>query len=114
MQQTVRAMPVSEEVIEEVTRLILATHQESPYAPLSVKRNVLYGASPRGMQSVILAAKVQAVMDGRQMIQDDDIAAVMVPALQHRIILSFEGMARAVLPVEILQDVMKTWRAFAA
>ena len=71
------AMPVSDEMIEAVSRLILATHPGvRRYAPLSVKRNVLYGASPRGMQSVILAAKVQAVMDGRQMIQDDDIAAV--------------------------------------
>jgi MoxR-like ATPase len=112
MQAAIRSMPVSDEMIRAVSRLILATHPESPAAPLSVKRNVLYGASPRGMQSVILAAKVRAVLHGREVMIDEDVMTVIVPALQHRIFLSFEGMARAVLPAEILQDVVESWHQF--
>jgi MoxR-like ATPase len=99
----IRAMPVSDEVIAHVSWLILATHPESPYAPDGVRRYVLYGASPRGVQSVILAAKVHAVMAGCETIGPDDVAAVAIPALQHRLILNFEGAAAGVNPMQLVQ-----------
>jgi MoxR-like ATPase len=105
MQAAIRAMPVSEEILAQVSRVILSTHPDSPYAPDLVRRYVLYGASPRGAQAMILAGKVHAVMTGRETLTDEDLAAVATPALQHRMILNFEGAAAGVNPVKLVQAV---------
>jgi MoxR-like ATPase len=92
-------------VIAHVGRVILATHPDSPYAPDPVRRYVLYGASPRGAQAMILAGKVHAVMSGRETLTEEDVMAVAIPALQHRMILNFEGAASGVAPRDLVTAV---------
>ena len=55
-----------------------------------------YGASPRGLQAIILAAKIRALLEGRYAVAIDDIRHVAAPALRHRLILNFEGEAEGV------------------
>jgi MoxR-like ATPase len=86
-------VPIAHHVIEAAARLTRATHPIDDSAPPEVRQFVRYGASPRGMQALILAGKVTALMDGRYNVAIDDLYAVAQPALRHRLILNFEAQA---------------------
>jgi MoxR-like ATPase len=102
----VREVPIAQPVKEYVSQLVLATRPEWPGAPEMVRRFVRYGSSPRGAQALVLGAKVSALIDGRFNVSFDDVRAVTLPALRHRLILSFEGEAEGVDPDHILEDVL--------
>ena len=107
MQQAVRQVVAAEHVKQHVAALVLATHPDAPRACEPVKRFVRYGASPRGGQALLLAAKVLALCDGRANVAFEDVARVLKPALRHRLILSFEGQAEGVSPDSIIEAVAK-------
>ena len=73
----------------------------------SVKKYIRYGASPRGMQTLILAGKVRALLEGRFNVAFEDLAAVAAPALRHRIFLQFEAEADAVSSDQVVSDVLE-------
>ena len=106
MRELVRQVPVASHVKEYIARVTLATHPGSDDAPDTVKRYVRYGASPRGAQAVTLCAKVRALIDGRNNVSFDDVAAVVRPALRHRIIFNFEGEAEGIGADRIIADVV--------
>ena len=87
-------------------RLALGTHPGSPYATPLVKRYVRYGASPRAAQAIVLAAKIQALNRGQAFVSVDDIRAVALPALRHRILLNFEGEADEVSTDTIVDELL--------
>jgi len=93
MRQIARQVPVARAVQDYALRLVLATHPELPDAPAVTKENARFGASPRAAQALISVSRVRALMDGRYNVSFDDIRAVALPVLRHRIALSFEGMA---------------------
>ena len=93
MRALVREVPVASELLKRVARLVRATDPEGELAPPSVRTAVRYGASPRGGQALLLMAKARALLDGRPWVNEDDLAALAVPALRHRLVLSFEGEA---------------------
>jgi MoxR-like ATPase len=107
MQRLARQVPIAQHLTDYAVSLLEATHPQSPSAPEKVQRFVRYGASPRGMQAMIIAAKIMALIDGRHNVDYPDLQAVMLPALRHRLILNFEGQAEGVAPDEILQQVIK-------
>src|SRR2546421_1194447 len=76
-----RAVPIATNVKEYAVRLLLATHPDQEDAPEKVKRYVRYGASPRGLQSLITTSKVRALLEGRYNASIEDIQAVAYPAL---------------------------------
>jgi MoxR-like ATPase len=96
MQRLVRQVPVSDAVHRYAARLVLATHPSDPRAPEPVRRHLLYGASPRGMQALILAAKITALLDGREAASVEDVRGVALPALRHRLIMNFEAQAEGI------------------
>jgi MoxR-like ATPase len=69
---------------------------DSEYSTEQVRRFARYGSSPRGAQSLILAGKVRALLQGRFNVAYEDIEMVAHPALRHRIILNFEGQAEGI------------------
>jgi MoxR-like ATPase len=71
------------------------------------KKFVRYGASPRGVQAVLLAGKIRALLQDRYAVAIDDIRAVAHPALRHRILLNFEGEAEGVDPDAIIEDILE-------
>jgi MoxR-like ATPase len=71
-----------------------------------VRRFVRFGGSPRGAQAMLLASKVRALLAGRFHCSEDDLLAVVHPALRHRIILSFEGVAEGVTTDGVLSDLL--------
>ncbi len=93
MRSLVRDVLVAGPVHEYVARLIMSTHPESGEASQEVRRFLRFGASPRGGQAIVLAAKARALMDGRAHVSFDDIRRSVLPSLRHRLILNFEGEA---------------------
>ena len=106
-QDLIRAVPVSRPVMDYAVRLVYATHPDRDDSIDEVKRFVRYGSSPRGAQSLILAAKVYALLDGRFTVSFDDIRRAALPSLRHRLILSFQGEAEGVDPDSIVERVIE-------
>jgi MoxR-like ATPase len=110
MQALVREVPIASHVREFVVRLTLSTHPGSARASESVRKYVAYGASPRGAQALELGAKVRALADGRFNVAFEDVAAVALPALRHRVLLNFEGVAERADPDTLVKEVMEASR----
>jgi MoxR-like ATPase len=106
MKALVREVPIARPVKEYVTQVVLATRPEHPGASEMVRRFVRYGSSPRGAQALVLSGKVQALMDGRFNVSFEDVRAVALASLRHRLILSFEGEAEGIDPDQVLEDVL--------
>ncbi|MGY8753348.1 MAG: AAA family ATPase [Phycisphaerales bacterium] len=90
-QQIIRHVVIAPHVQDYVTRLVLATHAGSAFAPNWVQDSISIGASPRGAQAIVSTSKVAAVVDGRFAVSMRDIQAVAIPALQHRVARTFEA-----------------------
>lgn len=100
--------PVATHVNEYVAKLIVASHPEDASAPEKVKAYVRYGASPRGAQALIIGAKINALLEGRFNVSFDDVAAVAAPALRHRLLLNFEGLAEGISTDDIIAELLKS------
>jgi len=106
MRQVVRQVAVARHVQEYAIRILVATHPERAEAPEEVRRYVRYGASPRGAQACLVAAKARALFDGRFAIGLDDVRASVKPALRHRVLLNFEGQAEGVPTDQVLDAIL--------
>ena len=102
----VRGVVLADHVGDYATRLVLWTHPSTAGAPDEVVRYVRYGASPRAGQALILAAKVGALLDGRVNVAFKDITSAALPALRHRVLLSFEAEADGVSPDRVVKAVL--------
>ncbi|MGH7904885.1 MAG: AAA family ATPase [Candidatus Dormibacteraceae bacterium] len=96
MGRLARQVPVAAPVMERAVALVLGTHPEHPDAPPEVGRYVRWGSSPRGLQTLILAGRVRALLEGRFNVALDDLRAVAPAALRHRVFLNFEADAAGV------------------
>lgn len=108
MGHTLRETPIDDTVQDYLIHVVRATHPENDDAPASVKRVVRHGASPRGAQAMLAASRARALLAGRFHVSREDVAAVAVPALRHRIILSFEGEADGVRTDEVIRDIIES------
>ncbi len=96
MQRLARAVPIAPHVTAYAVSILAASHPDQPRAPGLVRDYVRYGGSPRGAQALVTAGKIYALLDGRFNVSTDDIRAVAMPSLRHRIILNFEGEAEGI------------------
>jgi len=110
MRKTVRSVPIARSVQEYAVRLTLATHPESSHTHALSKRYVRYGASPRGAQALVIGGKVRALLNDRVHVASEDIRAMVLPALRHRVLLNFEGEAERLDPDRILQAIIESTR----
>jgi MoxR-like ATPase len=108
MRALVREVAVARHVQDYAVRLLEATHRDRPGASGLVKRYVRFGASPRGAQACLIAAKTRAILDGRFHVGIDDIRQVAKPALRHRLILNFEGEADGIDPDQVLDELLSS------
>jgi MoxR-like ATPase len=107
MKDFVRTVPIASHVKNYAVRLVLATHPNAAFATDLAKRYVLYGSSPRGAQSLVLGAKVKALLDGRYNVSFEDIRSMAVPGLRHRVILNFEGAAAGIEQSSIVAQILE-------
>lgn len=117
LQRLVRDVPIAEPVLDYASRLVMATHPEpsaddgrnshavrsTQYA--AAKRYVRYGASPRAIQALVLAGKVNAILSGRYNVSYDDLRRVLHPALRHRLVLNVEAQLQNVSADAILSQI---------
>jgi MoxR-like ATPase len=106
MQKLVRSVPVARHVQDFAVRVLEATHPGREGATERVSRFVRTGASPRGAQAMLLAAKIRALFDGRFAPSTDDVKRAAIPALRHRILLSFEGEAEGVSTDSVIEEIL--------
>jgi MoxR-like ATPase len=90
-QWLVRQVPVSSAVQRQAVDLVRATRPLDPTAPEHVKKYVRYGASVRATQFLTLSAKARALMHGRYHVTDEDLAALALPVLRHRVLTNYQA-----------------------
>jgi MoxR-like ATPase len=98
-----RELPIAEPVTRYAARVVLNTHPDQPTAPREVKQFVRHGASPRGLQTLVLAGKIRALLEGRFNVAFEDVREVAPPALRHRVIISYEGEAEGITTDHLVQ-----------
>jgi MoxR-like ATPase len=101
-QKLVRMVPVAESLAKYVVSLVRATRPKNAEAPDFVKKYVNYGASVRAAQFIVLAAKARALSRRRYHVSYEDIAALAIPVLRHRILLNFHAESDRIDSDEIL------------
>jgi MoxR-like ATPase len=106
MKSIVKQVPIATHVKDYAIRLILASHPDNTLATEQVKEYVLFGASPRGVQSLILAGKVSALVNRRYNVSMDDIKDAAKPALRHRIVLNIRGETEGVDVDHIIEEIL--------
>jgi MoxR-like ATPase len=106
LQALVRDVIIAPHVQDYAIRLALATHPNGPFAADVTNKYVRWGSSPRGAQTLVLAAKVRSLLDGRYNVSFEDLRRVYLPGLRHRVLLNFEAQAEGIDPDEILLKVL--------
>ena len=102
-----RRILVAPTVRDYAIRLVMATHPDSADAIPEFRHYIRYGASPRAAQSLVSAARVLALMDGRYAASVADLRRIAAPALRHRIIRTFEAEADAVEADDIVEGILE-------
>ncbi|EKE44735.1 ATPase, MoxR family protein [Oceaniovalibus guishaninsula JLT2003] len=114
-QALLRRMPVGDAVVETILDLVRACRPEDERAPQAVRDHVGWGPGPRAAQALMLTVRARALLDGRLAPDADDVAAMAVPVLSHRMALSFAARARGETLAGIIAQVVDgTTRARAA
>jgi MoxR-like ATPase len=106
-QRLVQRVVVAPHVKDYAVRLVLATHPGGEFATADVTKFVRFGSSPRGLQAILLASKVWALIDERYHVSFADVAKACLPAMRHRILLNFEGQAEGIQSDTIIEDVLQ-------
>ncbi|MGE0756265.1 MAG: AAA family ATPase [Pirellulaceae bacterium] len=106
-QRLIRDVILAPHVQDYVVRLVLATHPQGEFAAPITNQYLRWGSSPRGAQTLALAAKVRALLEGRYNVSFEDVRRVYLPALRHRVILNFEAQAENVDTDHVLLDVLE-------
>ncbi len=105
-QGLIRKVILADHLRDYIVRLTLATHPEGPLAVKATNNYLRWGSSPRGAQTMALASKVRALLDGRFNVSFEDIRRVYLPTMRHRVIPNFEAMAEGISSDQILQEIL--------
>ena len=108
LQDIVRRVPVGDHVFRYAAALVRATRPNEPEAPPFVKECLSWGAGPRASQYLILGAKARAALHGRNYAMTEDVAAVALPVLRHRIVTNFNAEAEGMTTDKIVQRLLQT------
>jgi MoxR-like ATPase len=106
MQQLARGVPIADHVVTHAADLLTASHPDRENSPPIVREHVRYGASPRGLQAMVLAGKIFALLDGRYNVAFEDVRKAAIPALRHRILPGFEAQAEGISNDQIIEEVL--------
>jgi MoxR-like ATPase len=106
LRSIVRAVPVPEHAQNYAVRLVMGTQPKSPHAPAMVNDMVALGSSPRGAQALLLGAKVKAILAGRFAVASEDVAAVALAALRHRVMVNFRAHSDGIGAEHVVREVL--------
>jgi MoxR-like ATPase len=102
LQHLVRRLPAPPSVVSYAVKLARSTRPDSPDASPRIKKYVSWGAGPRASQYLILGAKARAAMDGRGVPDLEDVNAMALPVLAHRIVINFQAEAEGMTPESLI------------
>jgi MoxR-like ATPase len=102
-QQLIRRIPVGEQVVDAIMRLVRGARPSADGLP-SVRENLAWGPGPRAAQALMLATRARAVLDGRLSPSLDDVLALAAPVLRHRMALSFAARADGVKLADVIAE----------
>ena len=102
-QDLIRRVPVSDHVVEAAVTMVHKTRPDNDLATESTKEFITWGAGPRASQNLILASKCRSLMHGRYSPNVEDVRAVAVAVLQHRIILSYKAESKGYSAADIIE-----------
>ncbi len=105
-QGLIREVILAPHVQDYIVRLTLATHPQGPFAAPVTNQYLRWGSSPRGAQTMALAAKVRALLEGRYNVSFEDVRRVYLPALRHRVIVNFEAQAEGIETDHVLLQIL--------
>ncbi len=105
-----RRVPVAAPILDYGARLLLATHPKEGGTAQGLSKWLRCGASPRGLQAMVLAAKIRTVLAGRFSVSREDIAEMAKPCLRHRILLTFEAEAEGIRTDQIIDQIIENLR----
>ena len=108
MGETLREIPIEASVQDYLVKVVRQTHPTNEAAPKKVLNYVRNGASPRAAQAILSAARARALLDNRFHVAREDIDAAAIPAMRHRLIMSFEGEAEGIKPDDIIRSAIKS------
>ena len=103
-------VPATDAAVDLAVRLARASRPDAPSAPPEVRTYVRFGAGPRGSQALVLAAKARAALSGEAVADVDDVAAMILPALRHRLVLGYRAEADGVRDADVLRAIRKRLR----
>jgi MoxR-like ATPase len=106
-QGLIRQVILADHLRDYIVRLILATHPQGPGAAEIANRYLRWGSSPRGAQTIALAAKVRALLEGRFNVSFEDVRRTFLAALRHRVIPNFEALAEGISNDQILLEILE-------
>ena len=110
MRELIRDIPVADAVQEYALKIVLGTHPELDSATEGIKKYLTAGASPRAAQAIFLTSKARALLDGRCNVSFDDVDAVALPALRHRVMAGFEAVSEGIDIDDVLREMIKGLR----
>ncbi len=108
LQNLVRKVPVADNVVRYAVSLVQATRPREGGAPEFIRKQVQWGAGPRAGQYLVLGGKARAILHGRTAVSREDIRALAVPVLQHRILKNFKAEAEGIRTPEIIRRLLET------
>jgi MoxR-like ATPase len=107
MQRLAREVILAPHVRDYLVRLTLATQPNGPHSVDATNAYVRWGSSPRGAQTLALAAKVRALLNGRFNVSFEDLRRVYLPAIRHRLLMNFEAQAEGIEPDTVLLKILE-------
>jgi MoxR-like ATPase len=111
MGRVLREIPIDKDVQDFLVKIVRATHPDHEDSPDKVRTFVRNGASPRAAQAILAASRARALLDGRFHVAREDIEQSAIPAMRHRLILSFEGEAEGISADEVIRAAIEESRA---
>ncbi len=114
LQSAVRRMPVADHVLQYAQKIVGATRSKTPQALDLCKKWLSWGAGPRATLNLVMAAKAHAMLRGQVYVSCDNVDAVALPIMRHRIILNFAAQSEGVTADDITRRILKATRASLA
>ena len=108
-QKLIRKIPISDNVVEHVVKLVSATRPQSKTSPDFIKQSIDWGAGPRASQYLVLGAKAKAALDGNPTPSIDDVNSLVLPVLRHRVLPNFNAEAEGLKIEDILNQLINSF-----
>ena len=106
-QSLVRRVPVADNVVEYVVKLVSATRPNSENAPNFINESISWGAGPRASQFLILGSKAKAILEGRPTPNIDDINSLAIPILRHRVLTNFNAETQGLKVEDLISQLLE-------